>query len=219
MISHSRSVLALLTAGVLAPCVAQAEEPRWSLSPRAGMSVAGGVPANDLMNYGLMARYRLDQNQYVGGTVEVLDFDFEKPWEIVGVQQDKAIESDDIDSAASSTVFSVFYQRGYGSEQSGWDYYWTAGLGFVSVDVKDVQGPAVGGTGQFDMTTDAGSEWFPSLGGGVSYHFTPRLSFDFAATANHHFADWKVRDRESGNTGTVDNYTRYAFQLGLSWGF
>lgn len=210
---------AALLAGVLCVPALQAEDSRWSLSPRAGMSVSGGVPANDMINYGLAARFRLDTNEYVGATVEVLDFDFEKPWDIVGVRQDKAVEADDIDAAASTTVISVFYQRGYGSEHAGWNGYWTAGLGIGLVDVKDVRGPAVGGSGQFDITTDPGSEWFPSVGVGVRYHFTPRLSADFGVTANHHFADWKVTDRESGNEASVDNYTRYAAQLGMSWAF
>lgn len=205
----------ILIGSLIIPDV-QAEDSRWSLSPRAGMSVAGGVPANDLTNYGLAGRFRLDTNEFVGASLEVLDFDFERPWKIAGVQQDKTVEPDDIDSVAGSTLISVFYQRGYGSEHRGWNGYWTGGFGLASVDVKDVQGPAAGG-GQFDMTTDAGAEWFPFLGVGVRYHFTPGFSADFSTTANHHFADWKVTDRQSGNTGTVDNYTRYAFQLGVTW--
>lgn len=218
MRKHYGNALGVLAAVVFAPAL-QAEESRWTLSPRAGVSVAGGVPANDMINYGLAASFRLDDNEYVGATVEVLDFDFEKPWEVVGVQQDKAVAADDIDAVASTTVITLFYQRGYGSERAGWNGYWSAGLGLGLVDVKDVRGPAVGGSGQFDITTDPGSEWFPSVGAGVRYHFTPQLAAEFGATVNHHLADWKVADRESGNEGSVDNYTRYAFQLGLNWRF
>jgi hypothetical protein len=69
------------------------------------------------------------------------------------------------------------------------------------------------------MRTDPGTEVIPGVRGGYRWNFGAAWSADFSLSVNHHFADWKVEDRQSGNTGKVDNYTHYGAQLGFVYRF
>ena len=205
--------IAVLLIAALVAVNAAAEEPRWDVGVRGGISSVGGIPANDIAGLGLIGRYRLGEGHYLGVAIEQLEFDFERPWRIVGVEQDKAVRSKDIDARTSSTVVSVFYERRYGGSKERWNTYWNVGLGFASPDADPATGPAVGG-GNFIIVTDAGSEVIPSLGGGVRYNFTPKFAGDAGLSASRHIANWTVTDRVSGRTGKVDDYTRLGIQLG-----
>lgn len=215
--SRLLAVLILVCASL--PGTTFGDEPSpWSFGLRAGMSTAGGVPSNDAMTYGLALRYRLSQGQHVGLALEQMDFDFERPWKIAGVQQDTAVEPEDIDAAASSSALSLFYERAYGDRSTRWNPYWSVALAVASPDADPVTGPAVGG-GTFDVHTDAGTEFIPGMRGGYLWTFGDAWSADFSASINHHIADWTVVDRQSGNTGKVDSYTHYGLQLGLVYRF
>ena len=200
------------------PVVAQADESPWSFGLRAGMSTAGGKPSNDAMTYALAVRYRLAEGSHIGVAIEQMDFDFERPWKVVGVQQDTVAEPEDIDAAAGSTALSLFFERLYGDRRGRWNPYWSVALAVASPDADPVTGPVQGG-GTFDVHTDAGTEFVPGARGGYRLNFGDAWSADFSLSANHHFADWKVTDRQSGNTGKVDSYTHYGLQLGLVYRF
>ncbi len=203
---------AVLSAGALA------EDSPWSLGLRAGMSTADGEPSNDAITMGLALRYRLDEGVNAGVALERMQYDFERPWRIVGVEQDKTIAPDDIDADATSTGLSVFYERMYGGPAQRWVPYWSAALGVHSPDADPATGPAVGG-GTFDMRTDPGTEIVPGARGGYQLNFGPSWSADASVSVNYHIADWKVEDRQSGNTGKVGNYTHYGLQLGMVYRF
>ena len=195
---------------------ALADDSPWSLGLRAGMSTADGEPSNDAYTMGLALRYRLGEGRHAGIALERMQFDFERPWRIVGVEQDKAVESEDIDATASANALSAFYERYY--DGTRWTPYWSAALAVASPEADAATGPAVGG-GTFDVRTDAGTEIVPGVRAGYRLNFGPGWAADFSLSINYHFADWKVEDRQSGNTGKVDNYTHYGAQLGMVYRF
>lgn len=203
--------------GLLATNCAAAD-PAWELGGRGGISISDGVPANDFLGFGLAAKYRLSDSNAIGLSIDSLEYDFERPWQVVGVEQDKTARPKDIDAKATTTLLSFFYERSYGRPADRWNAYWTAGLGLASPDVKGATGPAVGG-GAFDISTDAGTEVVPSLGGGVRLNFARTFSGELGLSAYRHLADWKVTDRNSGRSGTVDDYTRFGLHLGVSYRF
>ena len=207
-----------LAAFLLLSCsgTALADDSPWSVGLRAGMSTADGEPSNDAYTMGLALRYRLGEGRLAGIAFERMQFDFERPWRIVGVEQDKAVESEDIDASATANGLSVFYERHYGAAR--WTPYWSAALAVASPEADAVTGPAVGG-GTFDVRTGPGTEVVPGVRGGYRLNFGPGWSADFSFSINYHFADWKVEDRQSGNTGKVDNYTHYGAQLGMVYRF
>jgi len=200
------------------PVVAHADDSPWSFGLRAGMSTAGGVPSNDALTMALAVRYRLNPGGHVGLAVEQMDFDFERPWKIVGRQQDTVAEPEDIDATASSTALSVFFEREYGDPQTRWNPYWSLALALASPDADPATGPAVGG-GTFDVHTDAGTEYVPGARGGMRWNLGASWSADFSLNVNYHIADWSIVDRQSGNIGKVDSYTHYGLQLGFVYRF
>lgn len=200
------------------PCAALADESPWSVGLRAGMSTAGGVPSNDALLMGLAVRYRLAPGRHVGFAADQMDFDFERPWKIVGLQQDTVAEPEDIDGDASTLLLSVFYERLHGDAGARWNPYWSVSLGVASPDTPSVTGPEQGG-GTFDVHTDAGTEYVPGVRGGMRWNLGDSWSADFSASVNHHIADWSVVDRQSGATGKVDSYTHYGAQLGFVYRF
>lgn len=219
--SHSRALSLVLLSAVIA--VATYHPPAtaadgWQIDARAGILLANGKPANDIMSAGLSAKYRLRDNTYVGASIDQLSFDFERPWQVVGLQQDKAVNPKDIDAKARSTLLRVFYQRDYGKPDESWNKYWNAGIGIASVTVNSATGPVVGGS-TFNIATDSGTEIVPSLGAGVRYNFTRQFAADFGLGLNYHLADWKVTDSVSGRTASVKSYATYGFQVGLSYRF
>ncbi len=149
----------------------------WQVGARTGILLSGGKPANDITLTGVSAKYGLSDNTYVGASIDQLSFDFERPWQVVGVQQDKAVKPKDIDAKARSTLFRVFYERDYGKSDQSWNPYWNAGIGFASVNVDSVTGPVVGGS-TFNIATDSGTEIVPSLGAGIRYNFTRQFAAD-----------------------------------------
>lgn len=200
------------------PAAVLADDSPWSMGLRAGMSTAGGVPSNDSVNMALAVRYALDDRRRVGVAIEQMTFDFERPHKVVGLQQDFAVEPEDIDAKTKSLVYAVFYEQHHGSAGARWTPYWSLAFAVTSPDVDDVTGPVQGG-GTFDIRTDAGTEYIPGARAGYLWRFAPSWSADFSVTVNHHLADWKVEDRQSGNSDRVDDYTHYGAQLGLAYRF
>lgn len=46
-----------------------------------------------------------------------------------------------------------------------------------------------------------------------------RWNLEYGVQADQHFADWKITDRVSGRTGSIDDYTTYGLHLGLTFRF
>lgn len=192
------------------------QRPASAIGVRAGILLADGEPANDIQTIGVHGRHRIAEGWRLGAAVDFNDFDFERPAKILGLTQDPAVET--VDAKASATTLSVWIENSLTAESSANDLYWMAGLGASFVDVDDVTGPLAGG-GSFDITTDAGTEILASAGLGYRRYLTRELALELLVRADQHFADWKVEDRSSGASGTVDDYFSWAFLVGASWGF
>lgn len=199
-----------------AVCDVRAQEDRWEAGARFNVITAGGEPANDIMSAGLFGRYRLNDRWLLGFAVDQAEFDFERPWRVLGLQQDPSVET--IDATTVATVFSVWAEREHARAGKRLRWFWSGGLGFTSPDVDDVTGPLLGG-GTFDITADAGSEFILAGTGGLRLPFARRWVFDFQVRLDHHFADWEVVDRVSTTTGTLDDYTGYGGSVSLSCRF
>lgn len=206
---------------MLAPALASAQlkpDPRWEFGLRSGVLIGSGKPANDLLFNGIKAIYRLDAESGVGLSIDRLSFDFERPQSVLGIEQDKSLVPKDIDAKAKATLISVFYERRYATAGSPWSWNWNAGLGFASPSVRRASGPAAGG-GSFDVGTDAGREYVPSVGLGAKYSLSNGLHFEAGLNLNRHIANWKVTDAVSGRSGRVRDYTTTGLSLGLGYRF
>ena len=209
-------MVTVLTALVLMTGVSQAEDTKFEIGLRANVLLGDGVPANDILGLGVIGRYRLNDGWFIGAGVDIYEFDYERPWRILGLEQDPNVDT--IDALADSTVFSGSIGRLYNETDHGFDWFWTLGLGFASVDIEDVDGPT-DTAGTFDITFDAASEIHLMATLGSSYNFSEKWSTSFAARVEHHFMDVLITDSVSGNTAKLDSQSPIGAYLSLNYRF
>ncbi len=212
-IFHKATALIALT---LLAVVSYAEESEYELGFRANVLLGDGVPSNDILGAGVIGRYRLSDGWFVGLGLDRYEYDFERPWRIVGLEQDPA--ADVIDAPADSTVFSGSLGRLYNETDHGFDWFWTLGLGYSLPNVDDVSGFTDTGEA-FDLTFDVGNEFHLMASLGTSYNFSSSWSTTFAARIEHHFMDVLITDRVSGDTATVDSQSPVGVYLSLNYRF
>lgn len=207
-----------LTASVLAfgPALARGQEGRFDLGVRAVLMAADGEPANDIPGYGVFGHWRLSDRWRLGLAVDTAEYDFEEPAKIVGLLQSSNEEP--IDVKAESTTFSAWIERTFGRPQGRIEWFVGAGLGLASIDVPEATGPLANG-GRFDIETEVDSEIVAQLLAGVRRQVGQHWALEFALRADQHFAEWKLRDRVSGRTATVDDYLAWGGHLGVSFRF
>ena len=200
---------------ILVP-TAHSDETRYEVGLRANVLLGDGVPANDILGLGVIGRYRLNDGWFIGAGIDTYAFDYERPWRILGLEQDPNVDT--IDASADSTVFNGSIGRLYNETDHGFDWFWTLGLGFASVSIDDLAGPTDTG-GTFDLTFDAASEIHLMASLGASYNFSEKWSTSFAARVEHHFMDVLITDRVSGNTAQLDSQSPIGAYLSLNYRF
>jgi hypothetical protein len=210
-----RRALACLVA-MLACSMAFGADRGFHLGLWLGVDVADGEPANDIPGFGLALRYALNGDWAFGAGLGRTEYDFETPAELLGITQDPAIEP--VDSLAEATTISAWVERSFVPGQGPVTWFAGAGLGAAFVDVPDAIGPRADGS-QFDIQTDAGTEIIVTGFAGVRRTLGERWYAEFRVHANQHMADWKMRDRVSGATGTIDDYLTLGGRLtiGMRW--
>ena len=196
--------------------MAHADENRYEVGLRANVLLGDGVPANDILGLGVIGRYRLTNGWFLGAAVDSYAYDFERPWRLVGIEQDPDIAV--IDASADNTVLSGSIGRLYNETDHGFDWFWTLGLGVALPSVSDVTGPTDAG-GTFDLTFDTGTEIHLMATLGSSYNFSKNWSASLAARIEHHFMDVTITDRVSGNTAKVDSQSPMGAYLSLNYRF
>jgi len=196
--------------------VAHSDETRYEIGLRANVLLGDGVPANDILGVGVIGRYRLKNGWFIGAGLDLYEYDFERPWRLVDVEQDP--NADVIDAAADNTVLSASFGRLYSETDHGFDWFWTLGVGFASPDVEDVSGPTDTG-GTFELTFDVGSEIHVMAVLGTSYNFSSSWSTSFAVRVEHHFMDVLITDTVTGNTAKIDSQSPVGAYLSLNYRF
>jgi opacity protein-like surface antigen len=203
----------LLTLTAAAPAAHAQSDPRWELGPRLVVLNAGGEPSNDQMGFGAALRYSLSDSWRLGFALDSITGDFERPYRLLGFDS-----PEDIDSTLDALVFSAWLERETGAPGQRLRWYWTAGLGYQSPDLEDVTGARSGG-GSFDITTDGGTEILVGVGGGFRLRLGRSWNTEIGIRVDQHFADWKITERVSGQTGSLDDYTTAGLIIGFNYRF
>ena len=208
---------ALGCAPFLAPMAAEADDSRRiEAGARLAMTVADGVPANDIPGYGIYGLYRLNDEWTLGVGLDRTEYDYESPAALIGLPLDP--DAEPIDAKAEGTVLSAWVERSYSAPQSPTEWFLGAGLGAASVDVPNATGPTLAG-GTFDIRTEADTEIIVSLLGGVRRNLGERWFVEFGLRADQHFADWTSTDQVSGGSTTIDDYFAFGGNLGFGYRF
>jgi len=216
-VNRSRQILLAVAAALFcAPVFSQDDATRFEVGLRANVLLGDGVPSNDILGYGLIGRYPLNNGWFIGGTLDTYEYDFEHPTKIVGISQDPNV--DVIDALADSTVLGAAFGRLYNSTDRGFDWYWSLGIGFASPNVEDVSGPTDTG-GTFDLTFDVGNEIHLMGTLGTSYNFSESWSTSFSARIEHHFMDVLVTDTVTGSSAKIDSQSPMGAYLSLNYKF
>jgi len=182
---------------------------------RGNVLLGDGQPANDILGAGLMGKYYLTDGWFVAATLDVYDYDFERPYKTVGIEQDPNVKT--IDSTIRTTALGGAIGRHYG-DKSGFDWFWSAGVGVGFPDTTNISGPTDSG-GTFDLVIDAKTEIQIMTTLGTTYYLSDRWSFTAAARAEHHFLDITVVDQVSGATGKVESQTPLGAYLSVNVAF
>lgn len=211
---------ATLLAGLLAiailltlPITAASDDSQWSAGIRANVLGGDGEPSNDTLGVGLFGRYQVNGKWLVGFGLDIATgFDVEEPDKFVGLIQEAG--ADVIDADADAYTVMAWIERQYRRDQSKWSWFWTAGAGVSSVSVETATGPLEGG-GMFDISIDAGTEFVLSVSGGFRRQLGKTWELELALRLDEHLADWKVVDRVSGATGSIDDYLIRGVTIGI----
>lgn len=189
---------------------------RFHLGLWLGIDVADGEPANDIPGLGFQIRYALDDDWALGAGIGRTEYDFEAPAAILAIPQDLSMEP--IDALAEASTFSAWAERAFAPGDGAVAWFAGAALGAASVDVPVAAGPRADG-GQFDIHTDVRTEVILTGFAGVRRALGQRWFAEFRVHANQHFADWKMLDRVSGATGTIEDYLSFGgrLALGVRW--
>lgn len=201
---------ALMAAALAVPMPSMAEESNFALGFRTDLGLGSGTPTNDIIGYSLYGLYELNDRWNLGfGIDHSPEFDFEGTPALLGLATPQVD-----DAKGTSTTLSGWIERVYRKPQGRYEWFWSAGLGFNTVDMKDLSGGLVGG-GNYDIATDAGSEIQAMLGVGARRWFSDSWGLELAVHRDQHFADWKLTDRVSGATGAIGDYTVNTINLGF----
>ena len=214
--THVVRCLAIVLALSGSSALAEDAGSKFELGLRANVLLGDGVPANDILGYGVIGRYRLNNGWFIGAGIDTYEYDFERPADLLGIVQDP--DEDTIDALADSTVLYGSFGRLYHPTDRGFDWFWSLGLGFASPDVEDVSGSTDTG-GMFDLTFDVGNEIHLMGTLGSSYNFTKNWSTSFALRAEYHFMDIVITDEVSGATKTIDSQSPLGAYLSLNYRF
>jgi len=196
-------------------CAQDLYDQKFQIGVRGGTFLGDGEPTNDLPAVGIYGRYNWSEKWHLGLSLDYLSGDFERPYEILG------IVADELDSDLTNIIISIWAEREFvpgGKKLQKLRPYIAGGFGIGLVDFDDLKGPVSGG-GQFDITTDGGTEYIPALAVGLRYLFGQRWEAEIAGRYSYHFADWEVEDRVSGKSDSIDNYSTWGFYFGLGFRF
>lgn len=190
-----------------------AEEDKWELGVRFNVELADGTPANDILGYGIYGRYLIDQDWRIGFGIDLASYDFERPSLLLGIPE---LGPKIMDADTSSTMVSVWGERYYNDYFKTSALYLKFGIGFNSIDVDNLTGLSAAPPGTFNIQTDVSSDTVLFGGVGLKIPFGNNWNFDSTLGYNQHFGKWTVRDLDSSATTTIDGFSSYSVQLGLT---
>lgn len=198
---------------LILPFQVYAEEGDISFGMYGNIVGTSGKPSNDVLGIGIIGSYQLKDSWFVDVELIQSEADFERPWRVLGLVQDESVLKT-VDAIYSSTVVMAQIGQNINSGSVSYDWYWSAGLGFNSIDVDDASGPLVGG-GTFNIKTDASTETLIGLKAGIKQHLSDNWNINYGLRINYHFADWTVTDTVSNTTAKIDNYGLYGILVGV----
>lgn len=147
---------------------AEVAQDHFQIGARAGITLADGTPANDIMVAGIFGRYRLSDKWLVGGAFNYTAYDFEDPAKLLGVDASK-VE----DASMTEYIASAWIEREFNTDGKWLTPFVGAGLGLGFLDVGEASGTLNGG-GTYNISSTTGVEIIPSILAGLRINLGKR---------------------------------------------
>ena len=115
------ATISMFAVAPVLPAYAWAADEAKDVGVRTGVVSASGEPANDILVSGLLGRFPIGDNTYIGVGLDLASYDFEEPAKLPGLKQSgaKAIDAD-----ASSTILQAWYEKRYDTSGGKWQLLW-----------------------------------------------------------------------------------------------
>ncbi len=213
LINTGRLIVFLLFAAIFN--TSAIEYHQYEFGFRADVNLSTGKPANDIMGYSLLGRYRLSEDWLIGfGYETAKGWDVERPNEDLGLSTSAVL-----DASADSNMYSLWVERRYDESYYDAFWFWTAGIGLNQVDVDNLVGTTDLGQ-NFNLQFDVDNEIAITLTAGRTHHIADSSSFSYGARLEQRLSSWNVTNLENNTTTEIyDNYPIYGVFVSMSLGF
>ena|GEM_PF-565968 len=211
--SQNFAIVCVLASVISYVPTAIADDDRYELGFRAETNLGPGVPANDMIGFSFIGRYRLNENWLLGLALEHSpEFDVEDPFRRFN------IDAETNDPAATSTMISAWGERRYWQTPMSRYLFWTAGMGINQVDVDDLVDTDNAGN-PYDISTAVDSEIALTGSFGQRHRFGSAFSVGYGARVEYRLTEWTFTNRETDETATVDDYFVHGAFVDINYAF
>jgi len=191
---------------------ANAEPAKLEFGLRANVELADGTPANDILGYGAYGRYHLNPKWGIGYAIDKADYDFENPAKKLSlISTDIKI----IDAKTSSTMISAWAERNFIDILGKSILHTNFGIGINYIDVENATGTIQGG-GTYDISTNVDTDIVLLVGVGIQTPLGNDWVFDSNLGFRQHFGNWSLQDVESSANTTINGFSSWILQIGIT---
>ena len=201
------SAAVLCVVCLLATTPAHADEHSIEIGLRASAMHLSRSTAENMLGAGLVWRYHVRDDWFVAFSLDSYNYDLVLP------QQMSAVTV-----PVRTTVFSTALGKRKNVRDSGFDWFWHAGIG-VGIAVASGRGGASESGQPIDVHVETGTEIHLSATLGSAYHFSPQWALIAAGRAQHQFIDLQASDRRSGDAYAIDSLSPVGVFLSLNYRF
>ena len=208
-------LMAICAAGI-SPEEARAEENKdqiYNIGLRAGnLFEVKHAPVNSMPMVSFYVRREVNDSWGAVLSLDSYVFDIKNTGGILGIPTEKESKASGEMSMITASVDHVFFK-----DVSCFQPYVQAGLGLGFVDFDDKDNVSSAGGAPYNIKTEAKDdmEVVPTLSIGTRYMTGSRWFLDAGARFDYHVSGWKIKDRVSGGSVSIDNF----YALGAYLGF
>lgn len=195
---------------------AVAQNPGFELGFRPMVLAMQGEAARNMVGGGVLAGYQSSFGWYFGGALDVVGFDYERPYRAIGIRHRP--EFDTIFASNRFVRVSGWAERRY-VLGSAWNWFWAAGLGAAGSVKADVVEGSPDSEDAFNLAIDAGAEVHFMVSIGLRRPLGEHWAMAAALHLERHLIDYAIRDTLSTAVNEIVIRTPVGASATLSYRF
>lgn len=159
-----------------------------------------GTRTGDVGGYGGFVRYHYNDHWVQRVGVDFYRYDLETPIDATEIND----TGDPVDSLTIVWRFHTDLEYHFRPGMK-WDPYFAGGVGYYSIHAPDIDGPTPGG-GRYELEIDTPGTVGLMAAAGSDWRIGNALSLGLVAMFQQTFADYEVKEKISGETGTINPF-------------